>query len=194
MKSTSPSQSGSLFPATSRCVQQYASAEVRILANTKGGESSKQERGLRRPRHARQQGKKCFFFRTRGEQTPKTDWEAVVMLAKPTKSAKESVREGEAGKKAKATQHVVGKSVSEKSQATPRCTSKNLFEKCTHQEYVVDVEDIRMSKNGVEFFIGWTDFPNIKSLIFQVQNTCHDCLARHPLCGPPGCACHFRVS
>ena len=57
------------------------------------------------------------------------------MLAKPTKSAKESVREGEAGKRAKATQHVVGKSVSEKSQATPRCTSKNLFEKCTHQEY-----------------------------------------------------------
>ena len=54
-----------------------------------------------------------------------------------------------------------GKSVSEKSQTTR--TSKHLFEKCTHQEYFVDVvKDRRMSKNGVEFLIGWRDFPNIK--------------------------------
>jgi hypothetical protein len=59
------------------------------------------------------------------------------MPAKPTKRAKGSVREGEAGKKAKATQHAGGKSVREKSQATH--TSKNLLEKCTHQEYFVDV-------------------------------------------------------
>ena len=71
------------------------------------------------------------------------------------------MREGEAGKKAKATQHAGGKSVREKSKATR--TSKNLFEKCTHQEYFVDVvKDRRMSKNGVEFLIGWSDFPNIK--------------------------------
>jgi hypothetical protein len=38
------------------------------------------------------------------------------MPAKPTKRAKGSVREGEAGKKAKATQHAGGQSVSEKSQ------------------------------------------------------------------------------
>jgi len=36
----------------------------------------------------------------------------------PTKRAKGSLREGEAGKKAKATKHAGGKSVSEKSQAT----------------------------------------------------------------------------
>jgi hypothetical protein len=50
------------------------------------------------------------------------------MPAKPTKHAKGSVGEGEAGKKAKATQHAGGgQSVSEKSQATR--TSKNVFEK-----------------------------------------------------------------
>ena len=75
------------------------------------------------------------------------------MPAKPTKRAKGSLREGEAGKKAKATQHAGGTSVSEKSEDTR--TSKNLFEKYTHQEYFVDVvKDRRMSKNGVEFLIG----------------------------------------
>ncbi len=38
------------------------------------------------------------------------------MPAKPTKRAKGSVGEGKAGKKAKATQHAGGQSVSEKSQ------------------------------------------------------------------------------
>ena len=34
---------------------------------------------------------------------------------------------------------------------------------CTHQEYFFDVvKDRRRSKNGVEFLIGWSDFPNIK--------------------------------
>ena len=67
------------------------------------------------------------------------------MSAKPTKREKGSVREGEAGKKAKMTQNVGWKSVSEKSQTT--CTSKNLFETYTHQEYFVDVvKDRRMSK------------------------------------------------
>ena len=50
--------------------------------------------------------------------------ETVVM---PAKRAKGSVGEGKAGKKAKATQHAGGQSVSEKSQVTR--TSKNLFEK-----------------------------------------------------------------
>ena len=45
----------------------------------------------------------------------------------PTKRAKESVGEGETGKKTKVTQHEGGQSVSEKSQVTR--TSKNLFEK-----------------------------------------------------------------
>jgi hypothetical protein len=84
------------------------------------------------------------------------------MPAKPTKSAKESVREGEAGKKAKATQHVGGKSVSEKSQATPRRTSKNLFEKCTHQEYVVDVKDIS-SSGGLTFLISNHSFSRFRT-------------------------------
>jgi hypothetical protein len=84
------------------------------------------------------------------------------------------VREGEAGKKAKTTQHAGGKSVREKSKATR--TSKNLFEKCTHQEYFVDVvKDRRMSKNGVEFLIGWLTFlisnmiRGSLSLIYQVD-------------------------
>ncbi len=47
----------------------------------------------------------------------------------PAKRAKGSVEEGEAGKKAKATQHAGGQSVSEKSQVTR--TSKNLFENQT---------------------------------------------------------------
>ena len=47
------------------------------------------------------------------------------MPSKPTKRAKGSVGEGEAGKKAKATHHAGGQSVSEKSQATR--TSKNVF-------------------------------------------------------------------
>ena len=38
-----------------------------------------------------------FFFRARGEQTAR--WETVVMPAKPTKCAKGSVREDEAGKR-----------------------------------------------------------------------------------------------
>ena len=81
--------------------------------------------------------------------------ETVVMPAKPTKRAKGSVGEGETDKKANATQHAGGKSVSEKSQTTR--TSKNLFEKYTHQEYFVDVvKDRRMSKNGVEFLVSLT--------------------------------------
>ena len=63
--------------------------------------------------------------------------------------------EGEVGKKTNATQHAGEKFVSEKSQATR--TSKNLFKKCTHQEYFVNVvKDRRMSKNGVEFLASLT--------------------------------------
>ena len=70
------------------------------------------------------------------------------MPAKPTKCTKGFVREGEAGKKAKVTQHASGKSVSEKSEDTRN--SKNLFEKYTHQQYFVDVvKDRWMSKNGL---------------------------------------------
>ena len=67
--------------------------------------------------------------------------------------------EGEAGKKAKATQHAGGQSVSEKSQVTR--TSKNLFEKSNSktQYFVREVKGTRMTKNGVEFLIGWRDFP-----------------------------------
>jgi hypothetical protein len=54
----------------------------------------------------------------------------------PTKGAKGSVWEGEAGKKAKTIQHAGGKSVSEKSQGTR--TSNNPFEK---------------SKSKTEFFV-----------------------------------------
>ena len=49
------------------------------------------------------------------------------MAPKQTKRATGTVGEGAAGKKAKATQHAGGQSVSEKSQATR--TSKNVFEK-----------------------------------------------------------------
>ena len=70
-----------------------------------------------------------------------------------------TVGEGAAGKKAKATQHAGGQSVSEKSQVTR--TSKNVFEKSKSntQYFVREVKGRRMTKNGVEFLIGWRDFP-----------------------------------
>ena len=69
---------------------------------------------------------------------------------------------GETGKKAKATQYVGDQSVCEKSQVT--WTSKNLFEKSNSktQYFVREVKDRRMTKNGVEFLIGWRDFPHDK--------------------------------
>ena len=68
--------------------------------------------------------------------------------------AKGSVGEGEAGKKAKVTQHEGGQSVSEKSQVTR--TSKNVFENSNSktQNFVREVKDRRMTKKGVEFLIG----------------------------------------
>jgi hypothetical protein len=61
--------------------------------------------------------------------------------------------------KTKVTQDAGGESVSEKSQST--WTSKNLFEKSNSkkQYFVREVKDRRMTKNGVEFLIGWRDFP-----------------------------------
>jgi hypothetical protein len=49
--------------------------------------------------------------------------------------------------------------VSEKSQVTQ--TSKNVFEKSNRktQYFVRTVKDRRMTKNGVEFLIGWCNFP-----------------------------------
>ena len=81
------------------------------------------------------------------------------MPPKQTKRATGTVGEGAAGKKAKATQHAGGQSVSEKSQATR--TSKNVFEKSNSktQYFVREVKGRRMTKNGVEFLIGWRDFP-----------------------------------
>ena len=63
----------------------------------------------------------------------------------PTKRAKGTVGEGEAGKKPKATHHACGQSVSEKSQDTR--TSKNLFEKSNSktQYFVREVKDRRMT-------------------------------------------------
>ncbi len=86
-------------------------------------------------------------------------WETAVMPPKQTKRAKGTVGEGAAGKKAKATQHAGGQCVSEKSQATR--TSKNVFEKSNSKtQYLVrEVKGRRMMKNGVEFLIGWHDFP-----------------------------------
>ena len=67
--------------------------------------------------------------------------------------------EGVPGKKVKATQYVGEQPVSEKSQATR--TSKNVFEKSNSktQYFVREVKGRRMTKNGVEFQIGWRDFP-----------------------------------
>jgi len=81
------------------------------------------------------------------------------MPPKQTKRAKGTVGDGAAGKKTKATQHAGGQSVSEKSQATR--TSKNVFEKSNSktQYFVREVKGRRMTKNGVEFLIGWRDFP-----------------------------------
>ncbi len=79
---------------------------------------------------------------------------SVVMPPKQTKRATGTVKEGAACKKAKATQHVGGQSVSEKSQTTR--TSKNFFEKSNSktQYFVREVKGRRMTKNGVEFQIG----------------------------------------
>ena len=81
------------------------------------------------------------------------------MPAKQTKRATGTVGEGAAVKKAKATQHAGGQSVSEKSQTTR--TSNSLFEKSNTktQYFVREVKGRRMTKNDVEFQIGWHDFP-----------------------------------
>ncbi len=81
------------------------------------------------------------------------------MPPKQTKRATGTVGEGAVGKKAKTTQHAAGQSVSEKSQVTR--TSKNVFEKSNSktQYFVREVKGRRMTKNGVEFLIGWRDFP-----------------------------------
>ena len=78
------------------------------------GSSRTRKLGKKILKKTKKLGKKLFFcLRTRGEETRSR--ETVVM---PAKRAKGSVGEGEAGKKAKATQHAGGQSVSEKSQAT----------------------------------------------------------------------------
>ena len=66
------------------------------------------------------------------------------MPSKQTKRAKESVGEGEGGKKAKATQHAGGQSVSEKSQATR--TSKNVFEKSKRKTH--NISFVRSRADG----------------------------------------------
>jgi hypothetical protein len=70
------------------------------------------------------------------------------MPPKQTKQAKGIVGEVAAGKKAKATQHAGGQSVSEKSLTTR--TSKNVFEKSNSktQYFVREVKGRRMPKNG----------------------------------------------
>ena len=76
------------------------------------------------------------------------------MTPKQTKRVTGTVGEGVTGKKSKATQHAGGQSVSEKSQTTRTC--KNVFEKSNSktQYFVREVKGRRMTKNGVEFFIG----------------------------------------
>ncbi len=59
------------------------------------------------------------------------------MPPKQTKRVTGTVGEGAAGKKAKATQHAGGKSVSEKSQTTR--ASKNVFEKSGDQQLLCDL-------------------------------------------------------
>ncbi len=70
------------------------------------------------------------------------------MPPKQTKRATGTVGEGAAGKKAKATQHVGGQSVSEKSQVTRG--SKNVFEKSNSktQYFVREVKGRRMTWRG----------------------------------------------
>jgi hypothetical protein len=82
-----------------------------------------------------------------------------VIPSKQTKRATGTVGEGATGKKAKATQHAGGQSVGEKSQSTR--TGKNVFEKSNNktQYFVREVKGRRMTRNGVEFQIGWCDFP-----------------------------------
>jgi hypothetical protein len=78
-----------------------------------------------------------------------------------SKCGKESVGEGEAGKKDKTNPDMGVKSVSEEYQA--RRTSKNPFQKSSSNqtEYFVRVvtKEKRTGKNGPEFLIGWRDFP-----------------------------------
>jgi hypothetical protein len=83
----------------------------------------------------------------------------VVIPPKQTKRGTGTVGEGASGKKAKVTQHAGGQSVSEMSQATR--SSKKVFEKSNSktQYFVREVKGRRMTKNGVEFKIGWRDFP-----------------------------------
>ncbi len=102
---------------------------------------------------------------------------------KQTKRVTGTVGEGEPGKKTKVTHHAGGQSVSEKSQVTR--TSKNVFEKSNSktQYFVREVKGRRMTKNGVEFQIGWRDFPLDKDYTWEPITTSfeftrfrtHDC-------------------
>jgi hypothetical protein len=66
----------------------------------------------------------------------------------------------EAGGKAKMILDAGGKSVSEKSQATPGLQEPLQKSKSKQTEFFVrEVKDKRMTKNGPEFLIGWHDFP-----------------------------------
>ncbi len=130
--------------------------------------------------------------------------------------------EGEGGKRAKSTQHAGGQSVSEKSQVTR--TSKNVLEKSNSktQYFSREVKGRRMTKNGVEFLIGWRDFPLDKddtwesitnlpvnqtegdkyvtsSLVLSSFYTCMKNLGEHgsikkPWFGPANPWCEFPVS
>jgi hypothetical protein len=101
--------SGSLFRTSSRYVQQYASdrgQDDRIPTRTrKLGKKILQKR--------KKLGKKQIFT---SEET--RDGKNCCDSAQTDKRATGTVGEGAAGKKAKATQHTGGKSVSEKSQST----------------------------------------------------------------------------
>ena len=97
-----------------------------------------------------------FFFQVgRGNHSAQ-----VVLCVMLSKCGKGSVGGGEAGKRAKTTPDVGGKSVSEKSHDT--CTCRNPFKKSKSKQaefFVLEVKDKRMTKNRPEFLIGWRDFP-----------------------------------
>ncbi len=95
--------------------------------------------------------------------------------------------------------------MSEKSQATR--TSKNVFEKSNSktQYFVSEVKARRMTKNRVEFLIGWCDFPLDKDDVVEAarervpSDVVEAARPRVPSFCPdgqtaPGCSCHFCVS
>ena len=111
MKSTLPSQSGNVFPTSTRCLIAYNSRSAEL--------GSSRTRKLEKKSLKKNWGKKkkTFFWGAKSHQSRSSERLTSCVLI-TTQHCKGSVWDSEPGKKAKATLQSGGKSVSDKSQTT----------------------------------------------------------------------------